>query len=124
MCSSKDSFFKVITVFQSVLLKAEITESLGKLLLIPFWVPGSYNTIKTDFKYHVDVYFFSLLIFFKKRSLPTKRCFILTKDTLQLCYNIVLNVALHEKNGRDSFKFHFPRPKQDINTIIFPFQVT
>lgn len=46
------------------------------------------------------------------------------RDTLQLYYNIVLHVAPQEKDGRDSFKFHFPRPKQEINTIIFPFQVT
>ena len=44
------------------------------------------------------------------------------KDTLRLYYNIVLQVAPQEKDGRDSF--HFPRPKQEINTIIFPFQVT
>lgn len=46
------------------------------------------------------------------------------KEPLQWCYNTVLSVALQEKDAEILLNFIMPRTKQEINTMLFPFQFT
>ena len=64
-------FLKIIAVFWSAVFKAEITERLGKFLLIPSWVSRSYNTIKNWFQVSCRCVFFCccwLFFFFSPGS--------------------------------------------------------